>query len=53
MPKYAVKIGEIMLTSDEPITTEQRKQALEEVKRADALIVTADGLVVKLTVDRH
>jgi hypothetical protein len=28
MPTYAVKIGEIHLTSDEPITAEQRKEVI-------------------------
>jgi len=32
MPTYAVKIGEIFLEADEPITHEQREQAIKMLK---------------------
>jgi hypothetical protein len=53
MPKYSVKIGVVHLESDKPITMAERKAAAKELKSADALIVTKDGLVVKLSVDCH
>lgn len=53
MPKYAIKIGEVHLRSDKPITPEEHKKALKELRRADPLIATQDGLQVKLTIDRH
>jgi hypothetical protein len=48
MPRYAVKIAEIQLVSDKPITEEERKRAVAEWKRTykGAIMVTADGLCV-------
>lgn len=54
MPQqYRVKIGEVHVHSDKPITPEERKNALKELKQANPLIVTADGLQIVLAVDRH
>lgn len=32
MPKYAVKLGDIFLEADEPISKEQREQAIKMLK---------------------
>lgn len=34
MPKYAVKIGEINLVSERPITTEEQQMAVKAMKEA-------------------
>ena len=33
MPKYAVKIGEIHMVSEEPITAEQKSALMDELRR--------------------
>ena len=55
MKRYAVKIGEIHLVSNEPITEEARKKAVREVGDNMGLVYTEDGLTVEysLTVNRH
>lgn len=48
MPKYAVKIGEVHLESDKPITPEELKRAKNEWQRTfkGAIMVTTDGIAV-------
>lgn len=58
MPMYSVKIGEIHLTAERPLTSEDRKQAKEwlESGRVPIIMVeAADGveMYAELTVDRH
>jgi hypothetical protein len=55
--RYAVKLGTVMLTSDEPITPEQRAQAVRELDARDNVLVELDRngsrLVIMSAVDRH
>ena len=52
MSRYAVKIGEIHLISEEPITAEQRK-AIAEKLHACGYKFNFFGLDVTLAVDGH
>lgn len=53
MPTYAVKIGEVLLQSDVPITEEERKQAITEFKRTfrGAMMVTKAGICIVVRSD--
>ena len=58
MSRFAVKIGEVQLRSNKPITDEQRKEALaifNQNLQGDIVAVTVGGLdiVLWLTVDGH
>ena len=54
MPKYAVKIGEVLLTSDKPISTEQRTAAMKMLRKEEPMPLELQGdLEVKLAIDRH
>lgn len=47
MPDYAVEIGQIILRSSKPITEEQRKLALQELRERNRVVyVTIEGLEV-------
>lgn len=48
MSKYAVKIGEIQVRSDKPISEEERKRATKQLLQAyrGVLLITEDGLEV-------
>lgn len=54
--RFAVKIGEIRLTSPQPISTEQREKAVREVRnsedRGGMLHYTEDGLTVEYDFNR-
>lgn len=52
MPTYAVKIGEIVLKSEAPITQEDRKAALRELRHGGFTYVTKSGLLVKSVPDK-
>lgn len=53
MPTYAVKIGEVFLQSDKPITEEERKQAITEFKRTlrGAMMTTRAGICIRVRSD--
>ena len=52
MARYAVKIGELHLTSDKPITQEQRERAKLDLIDRDRGIVTVDGLYIVERLER-
>lgn len=54
MARYAVKIGEIQLRSEEPITTEQRREIIEKIKKESygILIELLRDAVVRFVPDR-
>lgn len=55
MPTYAIKIGEILLKSDKPITEEQRIAAIKMLRGEEPMSdKLQEGLeLVKLAVDSH
>lgn len=59
MPKYAVKIGEMQLHADQPITSEQMREALQWInaETLTGIITLKDGTQLehrlRLTIDRH
>lgn len=54
MSRYAVKIGEIHLKANKPITDEQRKQALELLTATcGTYMITVDDVEIALSVHRH
>lgn len=45
MSGYVVEIGKVLLRSDKPITAEERKRALQVLRRrGDDAFLTVDGL---------
>lgn len=46
MSGYALKIGEIYLRSDKPITEEQRRRAVRYLIKANRSMVTDEGLKI-------
>lgn len=54
MAKYSIKLGEIHLRSNKPITDEDKKRAIRELDAVDNVMVTiSDDLEITSTVDRH
>ena len=58
MPRYAVKLGEIHLVSDEPITPEQRREIIQTLKKdfdgsALAEMIATDTAVLRLDSHGH
>lgn len=56
MPRYAVKLGDVMLRSEKPITLEERKRAQERLAQLVLLsppdaMITEDGLQITFVVD--
>jgi len=44
MPRYAVKVGEVLIVAEEPITDEQRREVIRELRR-DPVGTVASGAV--------
>jgi len=53
MARYAIKIGEVHLRSDKPITGAERAEALRQLDGVYVLTKTEDGLEITLNVDGH
>lgn len=51
MPTYTVKLGEIYLTSDAPISQEDRKRAIEHLKRHPVEAVMDPCVIVRTVKD--
>ena len=52
--RYAIKVGELNLTSDKPITDVDRQRFRDYVKNHGKVFLDwQDGMRVELTVDRH
>jgi hypothetical protein len=49
MPRYAVRVAEVLIVSDEPITDTQRREVIRELQRDPAAVV-ASGAVELHTV---
>lgn len=53
MKRYAIKIGEIIVSSENPVTEEQRKKATEYVASGRLRIDVEPGVTVELSVNGH
>ena len=53
MPNYSVKLGEIHVRSDRPITMEERAGALKQLSDVSVLLETESGLEIVLRLDGH
>lgn len=55
MPAYAIKLGEVILQSDKPITAEQREHALRTLQNHEGFLVLplAEGVAAVLRLDSH
>jgi len=48
--RYAIKVGEIHLRSDRPITDEERRQAVRELTRAPLERSFTEGVMFKTVI---
>lgn len=53
MPRYSVKLGEIHVRSDKPISMNERAEALRQLEGVTVLTETEDGLEIVLRLDSH
>ena len=53
MSRYAVKIGEVHIRSDKPITDEMRERAILKLERDGTALISTIDFDVMLTVDGH
>lgn len=52
MPKYAMEIGRVLVRSDKPITAEDRKRVLQQLrKRGDNAFLSVDDLEIVIHSD--
>ena len=54
MRRYAIKLGEVFLSQNRPITDDDRKRAIDELRRrAEGGVIAELSDEAKLTVDCH